>query len=143
MSDSVILNPPPIRTPLLDKNGIVTSPWLQWFRSLYTRVGGAEADLTVSEESPPDLSPVLLALQLELNDELRSLPPANPVPFDLFDTAPLFRSNDVADDSLSVVPLPQPPAAPYEDIGPSVVGLLEQIADLTTRVQALEQGIQV
>ena len=76
MSTFETLPPPPIRVPFLDQKGLVTSPWLQWFRMLYSRVGGA---------LPPDIGqfdpisgPAIANLQQQLNfdlQELRTLPP--------------------------------------------------------------------
>lgn len=42
--------PPPIRTPICDQHGILAAPWLQWFRGLYTRTGGALSESNNSLE---------------------------------------------------------------------------------------------
>lgn len=39
----ITLSPPPIRSPVLDAAGMLTAPWVQWFRQLYERIGGANA----------------------------------------------------------------------------------------------------
>lgn len=41
------LEGPPLREPMVDKDGNITAPWQRWFSKLHIKTGGAEAALPV------------------------------------------------------------------------------------------------
>ena len=43
------LNPPPYKSPMFDRSGLVTQVWAAWFRDLFDRTGGSGAAETVAE----------------------------------------------------------------------------------------------
>lgn len=65
-----MLPPIPYKAPLLDRAGLVTRPWQQWFERLLQRVGGtgdvpANDELEASVLSDPVSEPLVLVHRVE------------------------------------------------------------------------------
>lgn len=44
MADNTIsVQPPPYQSPMTDKSGAISGPWINWIRQVYLRIGGASA----------------------------------------------------------------------------------------------------
>lgn len=76
----MIFPPPPIRTAMVDPNGMIAAPWLQWFRTLYERSGGAIAPTNndLGEDMPEDAgTEEIRASMFALTDEFLQVPVQN------------------------------------------------------------------
>lgn len=120
------LPPAPLKSPMLDKQGMVTSPWLQFFRLLYNRVGGPiGSDLdAISDSAPTSASPAFVqGLLLALAQTLETAPARRPEKAPEHDVRPASR----------VVT-----CAACASAAAATSAIRAQLADMTRRVEALE-----
>lgn len=52
--------PQPLKSPVIDKGGLMTKPWADWFRQIFNTVGGGSAPSSTS------LNAQLATLQAEI-----------------------------------------------------------------------------
>lgn len=121
------LSPAPIRSPLVDELGIVTVPWLQWLRTLYERVGGANAasnnDLTSDLPEDAGIEEIKAGVYA-LGDALGQVPVVSPSIYD-----DEFRQQPPEVSMLSDI-----------DIESRIAAMAEEIAVLRQQIQDLKQG---
>lgn len=117
----------PLRVPVTDSAGLMSREWYLFFQAMFLRVGGTSGSTIAIN---PDLlqSPLsegtseLLALQLSAADAAGQIPP----------TIPSIWPDDQS-----------PPAIPgitFDDLLGELRQTRDQVAELTKRIQDLQQG---
>ncbi len=119
------LPPPPVRQPIMDKNGQMAVVWQGWFKRLFERSGGSTPDVTLAD----------LEEQLAYDQD-----------------APQQQDAQVTDNTnllatiLDLPPRPPPDISPvetssaYDGIMPPISAIMSRLNDLYEYVSSLGEG---